>query len=745
MDGRKRSLKNKIILHENRAPAPLLFWTPLYCGDSVMRLTLRTLLAYLDDTLEPTEIKQIGQKVAESDAAQELIARIKQVTRKRRLTTPPLTGPGAKFDPNLIAEYLDNELTGEQVAEIEKVCLESDVHLAEIAACHQILTLVLGEPALVPPTARERMYGLVKGREAIPFRKAAAKSNPNVAVRPEDDETAVLGLPVHKRQAVWLKWAIPIAGLFLIVALGVALYSVLPPSNPDKNATSNNSTKDKLASADKAPEAPDALKDKEKPADKDKATDKAIATDKESNKDKDKNNTDKERDPSQPPPPVTPAVARPAEASKERRDVALYEGSPRMGAPSILVSRPRDQETWTRVEPNKPLFSTDSLVSLPGYASELRTAGGVRLLLWGTLPELNATNPAGSFLYESAVTLHAASPFDLEFTLERGRVYLSNHKDAPAQVRVRFHKEIWDLVLQERETEIVLEMNSHYLPGMNYNDGEEPLIDVTLYVLKGKAGLKYDSYHELPNLKGPTGPALVTWNNKGAGTSGPHPVQQPIALLDKDPVVPPEILKEVRPTLEEISNRLAGKKPIDVMLLEGVNSGQAVWHRILCIYCLGAIDALPALFDILATEDSKTQRERIAAIHTLRQWVNRGAETTQVLYDAKKGTGLLTKKNYKPAEAEAIVILLHNFTAADRVRPETFQLLISYLQHNKMAIRELAYFHLVRMAQGAKGLPPYDPTWSAEMRERSANEWKTLVNKGELPPMPPMPPPVPPK
>ena len=28
-----------------------------------MRLTLRTLLAYLDDTLEPTEIKQIGQKV----------------------------------------------------------------------------------------------------------------------------------------------------------------------------------------------------------------------------------------------------------------------------------------------------------------------------------------------------------------------------------------------------------------------------------------------------------------------------------------------------------------------------------------------------------------------------------------------------------------------------------------------------------------------------------------------------------
>ena len=95
---------------------------------------------------------------------------------RRRLTTPPANGPGAKFDANTVAEYLDNELSSELVAELEKTCLESDVHLAEVASCHQILTLVLGEPALVPPTARERMYGLVKGREAIPYRKAPPPS-----------------------------------------------------------------------------------------------------------------------------------------------------------------------------------------------------------------------------------------------------------------------------------------------------------------------------------------------------------------------------------------------------------------------------------------------------------------------------------------------------------------------------------------------------------------------------------------
>ena len=73
-----------------------------------MRLTLRTLLAYLDDTLEPEKAREIGQKIAESQPAQELITRIRKVSRRRRITTPPTSGPEAKLDANTIAEYLDN-------------------------------------------------------------------------------------------------------------------------------------------------------------------------------------------------------------------------------------------------------------------------------------------------------------------------------------------------------------------------------------------------------------------------------------------------------------------------------------------------------------------------------------------------------------------------------------------------------------------------------------------------------------
>ena len=118
-----------------------------------MRLTLRTLLAWLDDTLPPNEVRQIGQQVAETPLASELVDRIHRVTRQRRLTVPPGTGADG-IDANIVADYLDGELSPEVVAEYEKRCLTSDVNLAEVASVHQILSL-LGQKAKVPAEAKK--------------------------------------------------------------------------------------------------------------------------------------------------------------------------------------------------------------------------------------------------------------------------------------------------------------------------------------------------------------------------------------------------------------------------------------------------------------------------------------------------------------------------------------------------------------------------------------------------------------
>ncbi len=201
-----------------------------------MRLTLRTLLSYLDDTLEPAQAKLMGEKVAESDIAPELISRISKVTRRRGLAAPAITGDRAdsSTDPNTVAEYLDNSLPAEQIEEVERAAIESDAILAEVSACHQILTMVLGEPARVPPTARRRMYCVVKGPESIPSRKASTAQSVAGMAEPasfeddnaEADEALLLGMR-GRRSLVPIASALVLVGLLVFV-----IWMAIPGSKP---------------------------------------------------------------------------------------------------------------------------------------------------------------------------------------------------------------------------------------------------------------------------------------------------------------------------------------------------------------------------------------------------------------------------------------------------------------------------------------------------------------------------------
>ncbi|MFM8287161.1 MAG: hypothetical protein ACKOGA_10585, partial [Planctomycetaceae bacterium] len=125
-----------------------------------MRLTLRTLLAWMDGTLEPAQQAEITARVNALSSASGLVARIQRLRATRGSgatpgkSTPPLT------DPNLVASYLDNTLPSAAVVEFERICLDSDQQLLEVAACHQVLARVANGPVQVPRRLRERSYGL---------------------------------------------------------------------------------------------------------------------------------------------------------------------------------------------------------------------------------------------------------------------------------------------------------------------------------------------------------------------------------------------------------------------------------------------------------------------------------------------------------------------------------------------------------------------------------------------------------
>jgi len=277
-----------------------------------MRLTLRTLLAYMDDILDPADHEDLGKKIEASDFATELIHRSRDTVRRLRLGAPAVLSNGSDDvldsvdlgDANSVAEYLDNTLPPEQVADFERMCLEPgiqpDMHLAEVSSCHHVLTMVLGEPAEVDAELKARMYQLpgklasgqklrIEPAHASPQQESAGQAAPPPQTQPA--HMVEPELPDYLREAAASKrrsrrWAIA-ASLLTVVGAVVYWFVITPESElPSEVAVSDiqsfnageidiegldNSTTDATAGSDSAsttapPFVPDGAAATEAPA-----------------------------------------------------------------------------------------------------------------------------------------------------------------------------------------------------------------------------------------------------------------------------------------------------------------------------------------------------------------------------------------------------------------------------------------------------------------------------------------------
>jgi hypothetical protein len=393
-------------------------------------------------------------------------------------------------------------------------------------------------------------------------------------------------------------------------------------------------------------------------------------------------------------------------------------------ADGTLLASSRPGQGYHAVPNGEPVYSRDLLLALPGMRAAL-TAHGVRLDLWGNLPELS-----GSPALESAVLLHDSRAFDLDFTLARGRVVVTNRKEqGPARVWLRLPGEAWQLSLAEPGSAFALESFGRWPRGVPFSrerrPGEGPTEVVELTVLKGQVDLKTED--QQVSLSAPPGPAYYRWDSV-AGAEGPERRDRLPAWADpKDPS------SEARAAVAELARAAAGRlkdRGADAVLRDllaesarETGKGRAALLRSFAVFGLGAVDEVGRVAEALA--DPGHEGTRDTAVLALRHWIGVAPGRDQRLHQL-----LIERQGYRPGQADAVLHLLHSPFAPDL--PETYETLIAYLQHGKLAVRELAWWHLTRLA--GRGDVRYDPAGPPEERARACAALKKLLADGKLPP-----------
>jgi hypothetical protein len=394
------------------------------------------------------------------------------------------------------------------------------------------------------------------------------------------------------------------------------------------------------------------------------------------------------------------------------------------GVLGALLHRTGANKTWLPIRPSQAVRSEDLIVALPAGSVTSRD-GAVQLRL---LTDLSRLSPYP--VLESAVKLHADPDFDLDFTLDRGRVDITNRKkEGPAKVRVRFRDQKWDVTLEEPRARVAFELYGRWPRGARFSKNpkpnEEPTADLIMLVTSGEVHLKTGG--QTFAFRAPPGPALFHWDSVAGADQGPQRLEElPLwARPGTNLVALATHGKEAVQLLTALQKRILEKAPITDLLNESLTSDKPVARK-LAVYGLAALDDLPAV--IGALDSSKDEETRVTAIRALRAWIGRGPGQDLRLYDA-----LVKEKGYSPSQAAVTLQLLHSFGDEDLARPATYEALIDYLGNDKLPIRALANFHLIRLVPAGKGIG-FNPAGSAEERQAAIQKWKTIVPAGKLPP-----------
>ena len=705
-----------------------------------MRLTLRTMLAYLDDILEPGDAQTVGKKIEESEFATGLMHRMRDVTRRLRLGAPKLQGRGMGLDPNTVAEYLDNTLLSERVADFEKVCLESDIHLAEVASCHQILALVLGEPAEVESASRQRLYDVIHQADAARESRLVQKED-----RQSRDGAAGAGVRKKKRrrpkvpeylrepaepEATSRPWAALLLVVLLLSVVAIAVGTYWPQiarrfqlaqreeEQPVNTSGPANGTNSEGANSDRR-DNDRATNDR-----KGRVQDQSPPDDQNAMGSSGATQPDEETGtPSEPPPDpdetgesptrgdttdaaesntVGPNAAQDGEQRAARSDnktkpaaadVSAAEGVGRLISEHDVLLRAAGDE-WQRVAARGTVYSGQRLIALPTYRPSIAMSSGVTLqLVGGAVAAVGKTDEEGV----------------PEVGLSSGRLLLLTIAKPGAKVRLRAGDYSGTVEFGKEEAVLAVEVAQPLPEGMDPEKEAAPAA-VDLYLTSGEATWT-DHRGKSETLRGRVRRSL---DNPKRAT---QVAEELPAWIEESELNPTE-----RRASAELEPFLRPDKPVASVLAE-LATHRKLELSLLATQSLALVEDFKPIVGLL--NDPRYRINWTPQIESLRAALARGPRTATALREA-------FEKARDEKEGDQLYRMLWGYTP-DQLEDGAAAQLIEWLDapDEQLDFRVLSYWNLHHITGLGLYYQPADPE---KQRRTSIQRWKQKLQSGLIVP-----------
>ena len=149
----------------------------------------------------------------------------------------------------------------------------------------------------------------------------------------------------------------------------------------------------------------------------------------------------------------------------------------------------------------------------------------------------------------------------------------------------------------------------------------------------------------------------------------------------------------------------------------------------LAVSCLGLVGDYEMMLEVL--DRNEHHEARVSAIHSLRTWVNQDPQNRVRLKDA------IAAKFY-PEEVDVVYRLIWGYQEDDARSKQTTEQLINWLEHDRLAVRELAWFYVKSLTN--RKLEVFDTRATPMHRSAAVQKIRKIIEKdGTLLPQLPMP------